>query len=324
MNKLAYIGHEFQLFGVEEYYLIGGRGQGCKIYHIKNGLGLELYINLDRGGDIVNLTFKGVNISYLTPNGYVSSKYYDDKKDGFLKSFSGGFLTTCGLTQVGEVNVYNNKELPLHGTYSNIPCYNARHYHDEQNIYVELEILDETIFSHKLKMERKIIISLEKNEFIIKDKVINRGDQITPLQILYHINLGYPFLNENLKFNINSSKCYGRNELAQEEIALANTLLPPTKDYVERCYFHYFDQKNGKVCAYNEENNIELNIEFDIDKLPYLTEWKMMGIRDYVLGLEPGNCFPIGVKKSEEAKQLEFIKENEVKEFEVKISLDRR
>lgn len=83
MNKFDYIGHEYQLYGKQEYILTSSLGNGCKIWHIKNGLGLEMYINLDRGFDIVSLTIDGKNISYLTPNGYVNSKYYDDQKMAF-------------------------------------------------------------------------------------------------------------------------------------------------------------------------------------------------------------------------------------------------
>lgn len=46
---------------------------------------------------------------------------------------------------------------------------------------------------------RTIEVNLLKNEFKLKDEIINRGNRITPLQILYHMNLGYPFLDENIK-----------------------------------------------------------------------------------------------------------------------------
>ena len=72
MKEINYIGNEFQLFGKEEYILTNGKASGVKIWHVKNGKGLEMCINLDRGFDIVSLTIDGKNISYLTPNGYVN------------------------------------------------------------------------------------------------------------------------------------------------------------------------------------------------------------------------------------------------------------
>ena len=43
MNK--YIGHDSQLFGVEEHRLIGGKGDGMRLYEINNGKGLELTVS---------------------------------------------------------------------------------------------------------------------------------------------------------------------------------------------------------------------------------------------------------------------------------------
>ena len=60
-----YIGNEFQLYGVEEYTLHNGYQEGVKMLHAKNGIGLDMTISLDRGGDIVSLSFKGKNVSLL-------------------------------------------------------------------------------------------------------------------------------------------------------------------------------------------------------------------------------------------------------------------
>ena len=52
MNKYKYIGHTLQLYGVEEYTLHGGKGNQTHIFHVRNGAGLELFINADRCSDI--------------------------------------------------------------------------------------------------------------------------------------------------------------------------------------------------------------------------------------------------------------------------------
>ncbi len=320
MDVLNYLGHEFQLFGKEEYILNEGKAKGMRIWHIKNGLGLELCISLDRGFDIVSVTFKGVNINYITPNGYVNNTYYDNKGTGFLKSFTGGFLTTCGFNNVGSPNEDNGEELPLHGTYSNIPCINPCFKDDGDYLIAEAEIFDEGIFSYKLKSKRTIKISKNDNDFIIEDEIINRGDEDTPLEILYHMNFGYPMLTENSILKINSLKIDGRDELASSELDNWNKLLPPTNHYVERCYFHYFKDE-GDVELYSPLVNKGVKISFDSKVLPFFCEWKMMGKRDYVLGLEPGNCTPEGRNIMREKGLLTILKPNEKKKYYVKITL---
>ena len=97
-----YIGHESQLYGVEEHRLVGGKGDGMRLYQINNGKGLELTISPDRACDITRLRFKGINMSYMSPCGYVAPAYYDSIGTNWLNSFTAGFLTTCGLNAVGS------------------------------------------------------------------------------------------------------------------------------------------------------------------------------------------------------------------------------
>ena len=97
----SYIGHPSQLSGVEEYRLIGGKGDGMRLLQVRNGLGLEFTVSPDRAADITRLSYEGVNYSYISPSGYVAPAYYDQQEFGFLKSFTCGFLTTCGLSNIG-------------------------------------------------------------------------------------------------------------------------------------------------------------------------------------------------------------------------------
>lgn len=102
MNERAYYGHESQLFGVEEYRLAGGKGDGMRLLQVKNGLGLEFTVSADRCADIARLSLHGQNCGFFSVNGYVDPAYYDDKQAGWLKNFTAGFLTTCGLLAVGS------------------------------------------------------------------------------------------------------------------------------------------------------------------------------------------------------------------------------
>lgn len=118
----SYIGHPSQLSGVEEYRLIGGKGDGMRLLQVRNGLGLEFTVSADRAADITRLTYEGVNYSYISPSGYVAPAYYDQQEFGFLKSFTCGFLTTCGLSNIGVPTEDESGKTGLHGTISHIPA----------------------------------------------------------------------------------------------------------------------------------------------------------------------------------------------------------
>ena len=98
----SYVGLPTQVYGVEEHRLVGGKGDGMRLFEIRNGSGLELTVSADRCADISRASLNGVNLSWFSPVGYVAPSYYDDRGVNFLRSFTGGFLTTCGLTAAGS------------------------------------------------------------------------------------------------------------------------------------------------------------------------------------------------------------------------------
>ena len=195
MNK--YMGHTNQVYGVETMHLSGGKGDGMRMLYVRNGKGLEFWVSADRCADIVRLSVKGDNFGYFAPCGYVSPKYYDNKGTGFLKSFTAGFFTTCGLTAVGSPCTDNGEELPLHGTISNTPCENIGHWISDDKIHIKAIVRDAAIFSYQLILEREYIVSLDKNEIFMTDTIKNIGSTDAPIEVLYHCNMGYPLLTEN-------------------------------------------------------------------------------------------------------------------------------
>lgn len=319
-NIRMYIGHESQLAGVEEYRLAGGKGDGMRLFQVWNGKGLEFTVSADRCADISRLKFRGINMGYFSPNGYVSPAYYDDRENGFLKSFTAGFLTTCGLTAVGSPCVDGGEQLPLHGTIGNTPAEQIYWEKDENRIRIHAKIPDERIFGHKLVLNRVISCSLEENVILIEDKITNRGDQPCPLMILYHMNVGYPLLSENARLYIPSEDVKGRNSHAEKNLRYWNQITKPQDGFEEQCYFHIF-KKNGMASIYNPLIGQGLEIKFDAENLSYFTQWKMMGKRDYVLGLEPGNCHPDGRDQMRREGKLTVLEPDETMVYRVQVKM---
>lgn len=319
MNN-KYIGHNSQLYGVEEHRLVGGKGDGMRLFQVKNGRGLEFTVSADRCADISRLSYKGDNFAYFSPSGYVGPQYYDDKGNGFLKSFTAGFLTTCGLTNVGAACVDDGQELPLHGTISNCPAENIYAVTTDDEIIINANMNDGAVFAHKLVLNRQIICSMKKNEIKIIDKVRNLGSEKTPLLLLYHMNIGYPLLDESAKLYVSSKEIVPRNEHAAKDLDRWAQMMPPQAGFQEQCYFHRFDS-DGIAAIYNPNIEKGLAIKFNPKQLDYLTEWKMLGEKDYVLGLEPGNCHPDGRDVMRKQGNLKFINPDEEITFEVVIEI---
>lgn len=320
MGYSAYLGHPSQLCSVEEVRLQGGKGDGMRLLQIRNAAGMELTISADRCADISRLIFKGDNMGYFSPCGYVTPDYYDDRGDGFLKSFTAGFLTTCGLTAVGSPCVDEGETLPLHGTIGNTPCDRLWWTEDENNLYIHAEINDSRIFARKLHLSRVITVSKNESRFTVTDTVENQGDTESPVMLLYHMNMGYPLLSERSVVDISSTEVRPRNEHAAEDLDTWANMLPPTPGFEEQCYYHHFEQE-GRASIYNPDLRKGLSISFDPQKLDHFTEWKMMGVHDYVLGLEPGNCHPDGRDVMRQQGKLKFLQPDQSVTYTVTVTL---
>ncbi len=315
-----YVGREEQLCGVECYRLEGGKGDGLRLAHVRNGLGLELTVSPDRCADISRLTFLGRNMSYFSPCGYVAPAYYDDRDTGFLKSFTAGFLTTCGLTAVGAPCTENGEYFPMHGTVGNTPAEYFSWRQSEKELILEAEVRDARLFGRKLKLQRQIRCSKEANVFTVSDTVTNFGEDEEQILILYHMNIGYPLLSENSELYIPSASVTPRSEKAARNLATRLQMLPPQPHYEEECFFHRYDGP-GKAMIFNPDIGLGLGITFDTAVLDRLCQWKMMGRQDYVLGLEPGNCTPDGRTAMAEQGLRKTLKPGESQTYAVTVTL---
>ena len=228
-------------------------------------------------------------------------------------------MTTCGLSAVGSPCVDDGEETPLHGTISNTPAEIVNYWTDDKYIHVMARIRDAQIFGRQLLLDREYLISLDSNEMTMTDPVPNIGSREVPLQMLYHCNIGYPLLYEDTELSIPSVEVTPRNAHAAEDIQNCLKMEKPQPGYEERCYFHKM-QGEAKVIVYNKKLSKGLIMSYDSNVLKYFTEWKMMGVHDYVLGIEPGNTLPDGRDVMRAKGLLEMLAPGEKKTHSIKFT----
>lgn len=319
MNK--YTGHPSQICGVEEYTLSKGRGKGMTMLEVRNGKGLRAVLSADRCMDIPRLSLREVNMGFFAPCGYVAPTFYDGEDMGFLKSFTAGFLTTCGFANVGSPCEDNGEKLPLHGTIGNTPCESYSYEETDEEITVTAAVRDASLFGKKYLLRRKYVFSKSENKLTIRDSVENIATETEPCMLLYHFNMGYPLVSENAQVIIPAESVIPRNEHAAEDIENCLVMEKPTRGYEERCYYHDVKVKDGKACVeiFNPDAGCGVVMSFGKDTLDRFTEWKMMGECEYVLGLEPSNCSPEGRTADRESGVLKFIEPGERYETEIEL-----
>ncbi len=307
MNK--YVGHKSQLYGIEECRLVGGKGDGMRILNVNNGKGLMFSVSVDRAGDISRMYYKGTNLVFIAPCGYVGPEYYDDKGGGFLKSMTAGLLTTCGLTSVGPACIDEGETLPVHGTISNIPAESVNYWEEDGKLCIKLIVRDARLFGRKLLLTRLYECSLTENEVKIVDTVENIDFKESPYMILYHMNFGYPLVSENAIVTFDYKDFRPRDAEAAKGVDTPLVMEKPQIGYKEQCF--YYKMNTGFAKIFNPDLGFGVSVNYNVDELPELTEWKLMNAGEYVLGIEPGNVNPDGRAVVREQGKLKFLQPGE-------------
>ena len=306
-----YMGNPSQVYGVEEHRLVGGKGDNMRLFQVRNGKGLEFTVSADRCADISRLSFRGYNFGFFAPCGYVAPQYYDNKEANFLKSFTAGFFTTCGFGNVGSPCNDDGEELPLHGNISNVPAEQISAWEDGKAIHIAAIIRDASLFGTKYTLKREYTCPLDENVIYLTDTVTNSGGEKVPFLMLYHCNMAYPLLCEQSHIRIDSKSIKARTQNAQDAIDDYLKMEEPQRGFEEQCFF--FEMERGFAGIFNKQIGAGISVEFNPDELPCFTEWKMMGEGEYVLGLEPGNCFPTGRSEIKKEGRLGYLMPGESK-----------
>ncbi len=323
-----YVGDLSQLFGIKEYTLTAGKAKGVKAFDVNNGTGLVFTVLADRCLDIAGLSYKGINFSYLSNTGIVAPEYYDDKGIGFLRNFFGGFLTTCGLRNVGSPCEENGELFSLHGRISNTPaedvCASTEWINGYPVLNISGKMREARLFGENLILERSITCKYADDKVYIKNTVENCGFKPEALMLLFHFNLGYPLLDEDTILVTPTQQLTPRDQEAVNGEASSNLCQPPTANYSEQVFYHNLKSEyNGEtsVAMINKRLEIGVAIHFNKNQLFNFTQWKSMGEGEYVLGLEPCNCFVGGRVDPRNSEILEYLEPGGIRNFDLTVEI---
>lgn len=309
MDSIKKIGNIEQLAYTKGVKYKNGKANGVNAIICKNER-LSFTILESMALDIYDLSFAGNNISFISKNGLVSRNLANTHAYDFSKSFSGGFLYTCGLDNIGKPE--DNKL--LHGSFSSIPAHITKEKtlldNDKIVLEVEGEIYDTALFSNDVMVVRNY--KIYSNKIMLTDKVINRDFKDRDIIMLYHFNIGYPMLDTCTKFsaNINNTICRTEN-CVLEKYDIMNE---PIDNCSEEVFIHSIDEDSANVEVANIKLKLKIRFSYDTKFLKYLMEWKSMQSRDYVLGIEPATSH-LDDKKFITLKNGQFIENKITIEF---------
>ena len=325
---LERVGHISQIAGIKRYRMEEGRKDSLLAVDMKNGSGLDITVLPGRAMDISYASYKGIPLAWISKCGLSSTSYYEEPGTLWLRNFYGGLLTTCGLTYAGAPCVDQGEQLGLHGRISNIEAdevsTNSEWIDNDYIMEVSGKVTEARVFAENIQLKRTISMKIGENKIKIRDDIENLGFSEQPFMVIYHMNFGFPLLDKDSKLYVTSSEVKGATENAEKSKYNYNVMTEPINGTSEEVFYHncYGDDKNyGHCTLVNEKLNIAVMLSFNLDELPKLSEWKMMGQSEFVLGLEPCNCETLGRAKERNNGTLRFIQPGETKHIDIDVEV---
>ena len=262
-----------QVASLRRYTFTEGREKGLDVIDCDTGK-IRFLLNINKACDIMQLYYKGQNMSFISKNGFMQREL------PFAKRFEGGMLYTCGLDSVGEREGFDE-----HGSIHNAMAEILRAECNEQEIAVEAVIRDAEICGKNLVLRREITAAIGGDTVSVKDTLTNETYRDEQYCLLYHVNIGYPMLDDGAKVVADTDLCQPRTPWAEKNIETAYEISVPTPNMEETCY--YLEPKSSTVSLINEKIGRKFTVSYSGDTLPNFLEWKNMTSGDYALGLEP-------------------------------------
>jgi hypothetical protein len=330
-NKVS---NHLQIGGIETAVLDNGNGRGVRIAWVNTGSGLRFKVVLDRGMDIADAFYNQHSLAWISHMGVKPPDPSAVKGTKWLSSFSGGLLTTCGLTHVGgpEKDEYGERGLHDHISHSpaqliavNQPDLSA----GDLNMSLTGKMIQSTVFGPHIELKRTIKAALGVPAVKIHDEVTNSGNQPVPHMLLYHCNFGWPLIDEGAEIQWEGELHIPNDRsrrIFQEGETYKNCRNPMDDHSGSGEAVGFIDIKANRdgLCecgVINSRIGIGLDLTFQKNQMKWLTNWQHWGSNEYVMALEPGTHPPIGQSAARKNNTLIFIEPGQTKNYTLQIKV---
>ncbi|MBE6565267.1 MAG: DUF4432 family protein [Ruminococcaceae bacterium] len=291
MNK-KYYGSRAQYLDVRQYTLTDGRARGMRAIDVWNGGNLHFTILPDRCMDIFTTRYKGNNITYLTYQGMVAPQMVNDQ--GWVRAFGGGLFATCGLKNIGGIpeEDKSNPDVTLNGRIGQMPAENVcvEFFDNDTAVRIRGTMRESMLYGSDYTLTRTIEVRHGEDTIRFTDEVTNHAYKAHPVSMLYHFNMGYPFMDEKAKVILPTGKIIAGNDRGEEDMKTYDRFSAVEDDYPQILFWHELKEK--WFAFENETLNARLRVSYESPILDCFQQWKVCEAGTYVSGLEP--CSQMG------------------------------
>jgi hypothetical protein len=291
-------------WSIRKRTLRGGLRDGIELIEVHNGA-LSFAVLPTRGMGLWRGEYRGNYLGWKAPvQGPVHPKFVQQTMRGGLGWLSGfdEWLCRCGLVSNGPPghDSATGSILTLHGRIANSPANLVEvriNLDPPHELSIVGQVEESELFYPHLRLTSTLTTVPGSNRLVLHDRIENHGSQPTEMQLLYHVNVGPPFLEAGSRIVAPIREMAPQTARAAEGIDTYETYVGPTLGFREQVYlYHLLGDAAGSTLAmlYNAGANRGFAVRFNLRELPCFTVWKnTAAVEDgYVTGLEPATNFP--------------------------------
>ena len=328
-----------QFAGVRLMELADGSERGVRMLEFRTGSGLRFTVMVDRGFDVAECEHAGRAIGWNSAAGFPHPGLHEYEGEGglgFLRSFS-GLLATCGLDHYAFMQsdtaahyhfpARKTVEHSLHGRAAFLPgkllAYGERWDGDDCTLFAEGETRQATVFGENLALVRRIEAPVGGNSFSIHDRVENRGFSRTPHMILYHVNVGYPAVDEGSRYlaPVVAPVWASHADRYRDQGVGYRTLPAPQHPFLEQVWqYDMATDARGvvPVAVINDALGFGFLMESRLDQLPCHLQWQNFASGGYCMGIEPCTNHVLGGNFARERGERIELEHGESRSYETR------
>jgi hypothetical protein len=291
-------------WSIRKRTLRGGLRDGVDLIEVHNGA-LSYAVLPTRGLGLWRGEYRGNFLGWRAPVlGPVHPRHVRLGERGGV-GWLGGFdelLCRCGLASNGPPgeDAPTRQQLTLHGQIANLPAHYVEvrvNLDPPHELSVVGQVDEGMLFFGHLRLTSTFTTVPGSNRLVVHDVVENRSAQPAEMQLLYHCNVGPPFLGAGSRVVAPVAEMAPLTARAAEGIDTFDTYAGPTPGFAEQVYVYDLRaDAHGRTLAllYNAAADRGLALRFHRNELPCFTVWKNTAALEdgYVTGLEPATNYP--------------------------------
>jgi hypothetical protein len=298
-------------WSIRKRTLRGGLRDGIDLIEVHNGA-LSYAVLPTRGMGLWRGEYRGNFLGWRSPVlGPVHPKHVELAAHGGLGWLTGfdEWMCRCGLASNGPPgeDVFTDKSgttrrasLTLHGRIACLPAHFVE-LRVQLDPPFELSVVGQVeeagLFLPHLGLTSTLTTAPGSNRLVIHDVVTNRSAAPAELELLYHCNVGPPFLEGGSRVVMPVREMAPLTGRAAEGIDTFESYAGPQTGFAEQVYvYDLLADHAGRTLAllYNRAADRGLVVRMNRNELPCFTVWKNTGALEdgYVTGLEPATNYP--------------------------------